>query len=165
MTPPWKQTFPAKKCCLILNLPIYVHYKNSHQHQETLCCTLCEKTFTRKFKLLAVVVHHQLNELERQFACVKDQAERYFLMMKELENLREGGKILFVTNKNRKQIMWSETNDLYSICTINWQLTITCAIPILWLLLLFQYVQCVCRDPSYLVTGLRVLRIVNPPVD
>ena len=44
-------------------------------------------------------LHHQLNELERQFACVKNQAMRYFLMIKELANKKHCDKRLFMKKK------------------------------------------------------------------
>ena len=30
--------------------------------------------------------HHELNELEKQFECVKNKAEKYFLMVKSYKN-------------------------------------------------------------------------------
>ena len=40
-------------------------------------------------------LHKELNELERQFSCVKNVALRYFLMMKELKARQKWEKSLF----------------------------------------------------------------------
>ena len=45
----------------------------------------------------------KLNELEKQFACVKNSAEKYFLMIKELENHRRSDKKVFDTKKRSKK--------------------------------------------------------------
>ena len=45
-------------------------------------------------------LHNVLNDLERQFASVKNQALRYFLMMKELTNRQNCDLSIF--NKEKK---------------------------------------------------------------
>ena len=44
-------------------------------------------------------LHHQLNELEKQYGCVKNKAEMYYLMIKELENRRNSDKTIFNSKK------------------------------------------------------------------
>ena len=62
-----------------------VHLK-SHSEGRFFCDS-CGKLFSS-----ATSFFHQLNELERQFACVKNQALRYFLMIKELANKKHCDK-------------------------------------------------------------------------
>ena len=33
--------------------------------------------------------HHELNELEKQYECVKNKSEKYFLMIKSYKNLQK----------------------------------------------------------------------------
>ena len=44
-------------------------------------------------------LHHQLNELEKQYGCVKNKAEMYYLIIKELENRRNSDKTIFNSKK------------------------------------------------------------------
>ena len=50
-------------------------------------------------------LHHKLNALEKQYGCVKNKAEMFFLMIKELENKRKCDKLLFV-KKTRSLKTW-----------------------------------------------------------
>ena len=69
-------------------------------------------------------LYHQLNELEIQFACVKNQALRYFLMIKELANRKNCNKSLFT---KKKRVLRNKITPIFFrnlITWLNWVCTI-----------------------------------------
>ena len=62
-------------------------------------------------------LHHQLNELEIQFACVKNQALHYFLINKELAKRKNFNKSLFT---KKKRVFRNKITLIFFRNLINW---------------------------------------------